>query len=84
VASGVVYVASTDGYLYAFNASTGQLLWKEAAGGGHSSPAVANGMVYISVDDNNLYAYGLPAEKMPQPPARPNPAALKPDMTPKP
>src|SRR5580704_12943410 len=46
VANGVVYVSSTDGNLYALNASTGAKLWSNPAVS-YSSPAVANGVVYI-------------------------------------
>ncbi len=51
VANGAVYVASTDGNLYALNATTGALLWSFPGGG---SPAVANGVAYVS--SGNLYA----------------------------
>jgi eukaryotic-like serine/threonine-protein kinase len=48
VANGVVYVGSTDGNLYAFNASTGATKWTATAGGViESSPAVANEVVYV-------------------------------------
>ena len=46
MANGVVYVSSTDGNLYALNASTGAKLWSNPAVS-YSSPAVANGVVYI-------------------------------------
>ena len=52
-----------DGYVYAFKASTGALLWKYLTiGNVYSSPAVANGVVYIATQstsnssDNSLYA----------------------------
>src|SRR5437899_11176442 len=52
VANGVVYVGSTDGNLYAFQAATGQKIWSAPAGAATgnwvaSSPAVANGVVYV-------------------------------------
>ena len=77
MANGVVYVGSNDFKLHAFNAATGQPVWSAATGGQiNSSPAVANGIVYIGSD--KLYAFGLrPAD----PPARPNPATLQPDLT---
>jgi len=61
VADGVAYVSSDDGNLYAFNASTGALLWSEPRGGFGgdfypSSPAVAEGVVYVGSGDANLYA----------------------------
>ena len=45
-----------------------------------SSPAVASGMVYASSDDFHLYAYVLPPGDQLKPPARPNPARLKPNL----
>src|SRR5216683_2381571 len=57
VANGVVYVASNDEELYAFNATTGAVLWSTCIGAGTSStPAVAKGVVYIGSGDGNLYA----------------------------
>ena len=57
VANGVVYVASNDEELYAFNATTGAVLWSTCIGAGtSSSPAVAKGVVYIGSGDGNLYA----------------------------
>src|ERR1017187_636079 len=43
-----------------------------------SSPAVANGVVYVGSVDGSLHAFSLPPA---EPPARPNPATLKPDLT---
>src|SRR5579884_1403697 len=81
VANGVVYVGSIDGNLYAFNAQTGSELWFAATGNSiYSSPAVANGVVYIGSSDDNLYAYALPIQHRAQPPARPNPAQLHPNL----
>jgi eukaryotic-like serine/threonine-protein kinase len=64
VANGLVYIASTDNKLYAFNAATGQLQWQKSigqvTGGGafiYSSPAVVNDVVYIGSTDHNLYAF---------------------------
>lgn len=71
IANGVVYIGSTDGNLYAFDAGgatgcsgtpkTCQPLWTTAATGGpmsFSSPAVANGRVYVGAsDDGKLYAF---------------------------
>lgn len=54
VANGLVYVGSTDGNLYALNASTGQTVWSYPAGEINSSPAVANGLVYVSA--GSMYA----------------------------
>jgi outer membrane protein assembly factor BamB len=56
VASGVVYVGSDDGGLYAVDAATGAIEWKTSTGGAiSSSPAVANGTVYVGSDDGRLY-----------------------------
>ena len=57
VASGVVYVGSFDGNVYAFNATNGVKLWSYPAGDlVSSSPAVADGIVYIGLSDGNLVA----------------------------
>ncbi|HUO32579.1 MAG TPA: PQQ-binding-like beta-propeller repeat protein [Bryobacteraceae bacterium] len=84
VANGVVYVKSADDNIYALDAATGLQLWSAAidsASEADSSPAVANGIVYIPAADSYLYAFSLPVEKTAQPPARPNPATLMPDVT---
>lgn len=58
VANGTVYVTCTDDKLYAFKASTGQLLWTAATGAEIiSSPAYANGVVYVGSIDGELYAF---------------------------
>ena len=63
VANGVLYVGSSapSGSVYAFNASSGALLWKSAVSYDSqiiSSPAVANGVVYIgNQDDYTFYAF---------------------------
>ena len=68
VANGVVYVGSYGNAIY-------------------SSLAVANGFVYVGsgTGDGSLYCFGLPpasaAAQAAQPPARPEPATLKPDLT---
>jgi outer membrane protein assembly factor BamB len=59
-ANGVVYIASTDGYLYAINANSGSIVWKSAftlnldvAAPDYcehyniGSPTIANGVLYI-------------------------------------
>jgi hypothetical protein len=80
VVNGVVYVGSGYGLL-AFNAQTGAQLWSAPTGNNiSSSPAVTNGMVYVSSDDYHLYAYALPPGNQLKPPARPNPASLKPNL----
>jgi outer membrane protein assembly factor BamB len=56
VVNGVVYLGASDG-LYAFNASTGALLWRYATNGlVLTSAAVANGLVYFGSYDYNFYA----------------------------
>ncbi len=52
VAEGTVYVGSTDGHLYAIEASTGQETWRVDVGSPvSSSPAVAGGLVlFVSAD----------------------------------
>jgi hypothetical protein len=57
VVAGVAYVGSTDGSLYAIDASTGTLKWKFATKGWvSSSPAVSSGVVYFESYDSNFYA----------------------------
>ena len=57
---GVVYVGSSDGYLYALDAACGDLLWKyrmtSLHGGVFSSPTVSDGIVYVGSGDGYLYA----------------------------
>jgi outer membrane protein assembly factor BamB len=62
VANGVVYIGSSDGSLYALDASTGAVLWSYTIGGGlpvFSSPTVVNGVVYLAAADDHVYAFGL-------------------------
>jgi outer membrane protein assembly factor BamB len=63
VANGVIYVGGGEAYdyLYAFDASTGEQLWRYTlTDGGHgvaSTPAVANGVVYFATFvDTVVYA----------------------------
>lgn len=57
VVGDVVYIASTDGVLYAVNRSDGTQRWKfETKGPIASSPAVSGGLVYVSSLDGNIYA----------------------------
>lgn len=52
-----VYVGSGDGHVYALATTTGELVWKFAAGDViHSSPAVVDGVLYIGSWDTFLYA----------------------------
>jgi outer membrane protein assembly factor BamB len=57
VADRRVFAASNDGFLYALDATTGGLIWKEPMGGGSSSPAVAGGRVYVGSEDGHVYAF---------------------------
>ncbi len=57
VIGGVVYVGCNDGNVYAFQATTGNLLWTYATDGDvESSPAVVSGVIYIGSNDSNVYA----------------------------
>ncbi|MCZ7401063.1 MAG: PQQ-binding-like beta-propeller repeat protein [Candidatus Methanoperedens sp.] len=65
VSGGIVYVSSYDGYMYAINASTGDLKWKYQVGASSSpsisyevsSPAVSGSVVYVmGSENNNVYA----------------------------
>ena len=59
VSNGVVYVGTSNGYLYALNAQTGETLQQFEVGGGISSfPAVMDGVVYFGSSDGHLYAIG--------------------------
>jgi eukaryotic-like serine/threonine-protein kinase len=52
-----VYFGSSDGHIYALDATTGVLLWSFETGEVvHASPAVINGTVYIGSWDSYLYA----------------------------
>jgi outer membrane protein assembly factor BamB len=69
IANGVAYIGSTDGRLYAFDATgdtncsgipkTCAPLWTAVTADEivHSSPAVANGVVYIGSQDHSVYAF---------------------------
>lgn len=57
VAGGVLYVGSSDHFLYALDAATGVLKWKfKTAGRITSSPAVSAGIAYFGSCDSNFYA----------------------------
>ncbi|HCJ35502.1 MAG TPA: hypothetical protein DHV65_14555 [Ktedonobacter sp.] len=71
IASGAVFIGSSDGSVYAFNAASGASLWSHATGGQITgSPGVYNGVVYIGsspriidgvvyVGSNDGYIYAL-------------------------
>jgi outer membrane protein assembly factor BamB len=53
VVEGVVYVGSSEGYLLALRASTGQIIWRVAVNGKViGTPAVADGRLYFSTIPN--------------------------------
>ena len=57
IGSGVTYLGSDDGYLYALDSATGEQMWRfRGLDGGWSTPAVAGGMVYVGNRDGTLYA----------------------------
>ena len=57
VASGIVYVGSNNGKVFALNASNGAVLWSYQTGGEvYSSPALADGVVYFGSWDKCIYA----------------------------
>ena len=58
VANGMVYLSSYDTKVYAFNATTGAVVWTYKTGGEirASSVAESNGVVYVGSDDKNVYA----------------------------
>lgn len=43
--------------MYAFDATTGAVLWQTPVSNSASTPAVANGVIYIGSPDNNVYAF---------------------------
>jgi outer membrane protein assembly factor BamB len=57
LADGFVYVGSSDGYMYALDASTGAERWKlNAQSAITSTPAVVNGTVYVGTWDGRFLA----------------------------
>lgn len=61
IADGVVYIGSTDGYLYAIDQETGQQKWKVQRGLRRisSTPAVSGGMLYAMGDNGVLAAIAI-------------------------
>ena len=53
-----MYVGSSDQYIYALDARTGDRRWRYRPGGGDvdSSPTVVGGIVYVGSDNGYLYA----------------------------
>ena len=57
VIDGVVYIGGyEDDYVYALNASTGQLIWKHNVVEYANSPVVVDGVVYIGSNGDYVYA----------------------------
>jgi outer membrane protein assembly factor BamB len=56
IANGVVYVASTDKYLYALDLATGKEKWKLALAPMKASPAVRSGRVYVGDVEGKFHA----------------------------
>ena len=73
VANGVVYAGSESGFMYAFDAATGQILWSFDSGGSVvDGPSIVDGVVYWGsgygeaspgTGNNKLYAFGLKAQR---------------------
>jgi outer membrane protein assembly factor BamB len=61
IAYSMVFVGSTGGNLYAFNAttSTAQLIWNKTMSIGWSSPAIAEEKVFIGSKDWKVYALSI-------------------------
>jgi outer membrane protein assembly factor BamB len=59
VASGMVFVSSTDGYLYAVNVTTGAKIWDFWIGKNANSPTVAHGKVFITSASGTAYAINM-------------------------
>ncbi len=58
VSNGLLYGASDNAYLYAWDATSGSLKWKYNTGDTHiyTSPAIANNLVYIASENGTVYA----------------------------
>ncbi len=58
VHDGLVYAADLDGFMYCFDAKTGQLYWQHDLGGATwSSPYYVDGKVFMGVDDADLLVF---------------------------
>lgn len=60
----MLFGGSHDGYVYALNAITGELLWRYESGEKHSSPTVINGILYSGSIDGYLYALNARSGKL--------------------
>jgi outer membrane protein assembly factor BamB len=59
VSAGMVFVSSTDGYLYAVNVTTGIKIWQFWIGTDANSPSVAHGKVFITSASGTAYAIDM-------------------------
>jgi polyvinyl alcohol dehydrogenase (cytochrome) len=71
VANGLVYAGSSSGFMYAFDAATGKILWSFDSGGSVvDGPSIVDGVLYWGsgygpdkatpgIANNKLYAFGL-------------------------
>ncbi|MDH5690131.1 MAG: PQQ-binding-like beta-propeller repeat protein [Candidatus Bathyarchaeota archaeon] len=57
--TGIVFIASTDGYLYAVNATNGAKIWDFWIGTDVNSPTVANGKVFITSASGTVHAINM-------------------------
>jgi outer membrane protein assembly factor BamB len=57
--AGMVFVASTDGYLYAVNATNGARIWDFLIGTDANSPTVTNGKVIITSASGTVHAINM-------------------------
>lgn len=82
VSGNVVYFGSYDGYVFALNALTGDMIWGFRTGiFVFTSPALANGIVYVGSYDGNVYALGTLPNTTPTTTPSPTPTSTS---TPKP
>jgi len=59
LADGIVYVGSTDEYLYAVHSESGSKLWSVRLGSGIGSPTVASGMVFVTCKQGEVFALDM-------------------------
>lgn len=84
-ASGAWTQNSTSNGIYAFNATSGNLLWRYNGDLWWSSPAVADSIVYASSTDlankGHVYAFGSPKPSNPPSTPSPSPSPTMPEFT---